>query len=125
MFIPNLKETFELVFKKEYSTLTSKNKICYLLLTYGTKPARRCESPLPLPVLSHNLCSTAFNISRVFYRIFRNPNRGQPQLVRIPEIHCIWFYYQNTVIQDLGLGEAEVIRILYRREECQKPSSES
>ncbi|GBM69275.1 hypothetical protein AVEN_246302-1 [Araneus ventricosus] len=41
-FIPNLNKTFELVFKNEYSTLISRNKIGYLLSALGTQPARRC-----------------------------------------------------------------------------------
>ncbi|GBO04680.1 hypothetical protein AVEN_274090-1 [Araneus ventricosus] len=95
MFIPILKEAFQLVFQNEHNTLI-RNKIGYLLLTQRTKPARRCESQLDRSVLfsqsTQSQYSTAFGISRVFYRNFRiirisrNPNRGQPQLVRIPEV---------------------------------------
>ncbi|GBL86192.1 Adenylate cyclase type 2 [Araneus ventricosus] len=44
MFIPNLKEVFELVFKNEYSALISRKKVRYLVFTLNLFATVPCES---------------------------------------------------------------------------------
>ncbi|GBN36681.1 hypothetical protein AVEN_239831-1 [Araneus ventricosus] len=53
MFIPNLKEVFEWVFKNEHSKLVSRNKLGYLLFTLNLFATVPCESPSEFSVSLH------------------------------------------------------------------------
>ncbi|GBM16958.1 hypothetical protein AVEN_270988-1 [Araneus ventricosus] len=103
MFIPKLKEVFEVVLKNERSTLMSRNKLRYILFTLNLFATVPCESPHALSIRFHRApesIPTAFGISRVFYRIPRNPNRGHPQLVQIPGVLLHNGLFRIFVIQD-------------------------
>ncbi|GBL75790.1 hypothetical protein AVEN_155077-1 [Araneus ventricosus] len=125
MFILNLKEVFELVFKNEHSTLISR-KNSYLLLPSTCL----CESPCALRAPSRSTqsqYSIAFDISRVLYRISQNPNKGQPQLVRIlgfllyKETGCpelVWTVSQDFYCRswlDFTFAQSEIPTILELR----------
>ncbi|GBN58669.1 hypothetical protein AVEN_32232-1 [Araneus ventricosus] len=58
MFIPILKEVFELVFKNECSTLISRNKLRYLLFTLNWFATVPCESPSAFSVHFHKAPNT-------------------------------------------------------------------
>ncbi|GBO05004.1 FYVE, RhoGEF and PH domain-containing protein 6 [Araneus ventricosus] len=100
MFIPNLKEAFELVFKNEYNILISRNKLGYLLFTLNLFAIVPCKSQLSLSAFLHR----AHRVNALLHSVY------QEYFTEFPGIRTEDNAQKLISIQNSIMGHKEIIK---------------